>query len=315
MSSHVTIASKSEVRQVIELMMNGVTSDPQSMEELTTSWWRRLVFSRWVGPRLLQNQMDTFVIKDGDQIGAYLVVQYSGETAGTFDWALLGPTPEERIEQLAALLDEALDHVEENKLLPYFYFGIATPAPEDIQEVLEEIGLERIDYQLAQMRSSLPLEEMESSETLRLMPRLSSRFRTNTPHQIAHEYPDRPELAAVVETLHAVTLRSSKILSIQEEETMVGFVQQFKWRKEMRLLLALEPRLWGTEEERRILATAVRLVGGRFESVRLRTFSSAHLSASQSSFESMGFRLEEAPWERWIVALGDEEEEVGEDEA
>ncbi|RME65062.1 MAG: hypothetical protein D6790_02360, partial [Caldilineae bacterium] len=143
-------ANKTDIRHVLDLILAGVSSDPVSVEEMNRSWWRRVLFRRYFGPRLIGSQMDTFVAhrpEDGELVG-YLVVQYEGNVAGTFDWALTEPLTEETVEILADLIDHALDHVQETSQAPYFYFGLLADASSLITDALEELGFWLADYQL-----------------------------------------------------------------------------------------------------------------------------------------------------------------------
>ena len=84
-------ATSSQVREVLKLLVSGTTSDVTSMEQIAGSWWRRFLFMRWFGPRFLGKQMDTFVATEGDRILGFVIVQYDGDAAGTFDWAYVEP--------------------------------------------------------------------------------------------------------------------------------------------------------------------------------------------------------------------------------
>ena len=87
----------------------------------------------WFGPRFLGKQMDTFVAIKGERIIGFVIVQYDGDAAGTFDWAFAEPlTDKENREDFADLIDAALDHVEGQGLHPYFYFGFATSSPAEV---------------------------------------------------------------------------------------------------------------------------------------------------------------------------------------
>ena len=127
MVTEIAKANSTQVRAVVKMLISGVSSDVSSMEEIAGSWWRRLLFMHWFGPRFLVKQMDTFVATQGERIVGFLIVQYDGDAAGTFDWAYVEPlTVEENREEFADLIDAALDYVEGQGIHPYFYFGFAS---------------------------------------------------------------------------------------------------------------------------------------------------------------------------------------------
>ena len=299
-------ATPEQVRQVLNLLVSGVTSDVSSMEEIAGSWWRKFLFMRWFGPRLLSKQMDTFVASEGAAINGFVIVQYDGDAAGTFDWAYTKPLHmEENREEFADLVDTALDFVEDQGIHPYFYFGFATASAKEVHQVLEELGLAAADYQNTQMVGDLPLAEGPAlPEGLRVTPQISSRFGPRMSEFLVTVYPDaEDEEKEMIASIHTSTLRSSKVFLIVEEDDEIGFVQQFRWRDELRLLYVLPPRHWGTATERQLVAYLARTLQGKTRRLRLRTFSDAHMERSRRSLEGLGLTWQKAPWQRWVVAL------------
>ena len=310
MAIEIGVATPREIREVLNLLVSGVTSDVSSMEEIAGSWWRRFLFLRWFGPRFLGKQMDTFVATKGDSIIGFVIVQYDGDAAGTFDWAFLEPLNEdENREDFADLVDTALDHVEDQGIHPYFYFGFATASPAEVTQVLEELGLGSADYQNFQMVGKLPLTESPSlPEGFRIAPQISARSGAKIAEFLPSVYPETAqEETDMISSIHSSTLRSSKVFLILQEENEVGFVQQFRWRDELRLLLAIPPSLWGTEEERQLVAYLAWTLQGKTRRLRLRTFSERHTEKSRLSLEGLGLEWQQAPWQRWVVALEGEE--------
>ena len=310
MAIEIGIATPAQIREVLKLLVSGVTSDVSSMEEIAGSWWRRFLFLRWFGPRFLGKQMDTIVATEGDSIIGFVIVQYDGDAAGTFDWAFLEPLDEgDNREDFADLIDTALDHVEDQGIHPYFYFGFATASPPEVTQVLEELGLGWADYQNFQMVGDLPLRESPSlPEGLRITTQISARFGAKMAEFLPSVYPETaPEETELLSSIHSSTLRSSKVFLILQEENEIGFVQQFRWRDELRLLLATPPSLWGAEEERQIVANLAGTLQGKTRRLRLRTFGERHMDKSRPSFESLGLEWQQAPWRRWVVALESEE--------
>ena len=309
-------ANSGQVREVLTLLVSGVTSDVSSMEAIAGSWWRRLLFMHWFGPRFLGKQMDTIVATRGDRIIGFVIIQYDGDAAGTFDWAFVEPLEvEENRDDFADLIDSALDHVEEQGIHPYFYFGFATASPATVTQVLDEIGLRSADYQNTQMVGDLPLTETPPlPDGYRLAPQISARFGARMSELLPAAYPDAAaEETAMIASIHTSTVRSSKVFLVVEEDTEIGFVQQFRWRDELRLLLALPPKLWGTEVERQLTAHLAHSLQGNTQRLRLRTFSEGHLDRARLSFEGLGLQWQESPWQRWVVAL--EADENGEEPA
>ena len=319
MVTEISKASSGQVREVLRMLLEGVSSDVSSMEAIAGSWWRRPLFLYWFGPRFLGKQMDTFVATADESIIGFVIVQYDGDAAGTFDWAYVRPLEKESNRaDFADLIDTALDFVEGQGIHPYFYFGFATESPPEVRQVLEEIGLSPADYQTTQMVGALPLEESPSiPDGFRLSPQFTARFGPRLTEFLPALYQDAPaEEIEMLAAIHTNTIRSSKIFLVMEGTTELGFVQQFRWRDELRLLLALPRRLWGSETERQLVAYMAQAMQGQNERLRLRTFSKDHLAAAKHSLSSLGLTWEEAPWQRWVVALEPgQEQAVEENEA
>ena len=310
MVTEITKADSAQIRTVLKMLISGVSSDVSSMEEIAGSWWRRLLFMHWFGPRFLGNQMDTFVATQGERIIGFLIVQYDGDAAGTFDWAYVEPlTVKENREEFADLIDAALDYVEGQGIHPYFYFGFASAKESEIVQVLEDIGLRASDYQTTQMVGTLPLVELSTlPDGFRLTPQISARFGPRLNELLPAAYPDAAaEEIEMIATIHTSTLRSSKTYLVVEEDSEVGFVQHFRWRDELRLLIALPPRLWGSDSERQLVAYLAQILQAQNQGLRLRTFSREHLDAARESLSRLGLTWQKSPWQRWIVALSGEQ--------
>jgi len=342
MNYTITKADKKQIGVLLEMMLDGISSDPSSVAAMGKSWWRRLIFRYVVGPRMLTSQMTSFAAhKDDGEVVGYLVLQYEGDSAGTFDWAVTESLDEDGLEILGDLIEAALDHAEERGLTPIAYFGMQNDTDPRVAGLLIEMGFWLADYQVSQMRTTLPLQGGNGNgggklpAGITLKPQISVRFGNrlagfvqmdyDLPEADAgaeagaeeeveelekqtvdkHEYQglSLPERVEAICTLHESTLRASKIYLIQEDGKPVGIIQQFNWKEELRLLLALEPFLWGTETEQKILAAMPEFVGKQDGFLRVRTFSSEHLATSRENFEALGLRWEEAPWQRWVVGL------------
>ena len=317
MVTEIEKATSGQVREVLKLLISGVSSDVSSMESIAGSWWRRLLFMHWFGPRFLGKQMDTFVAIKGERIIGFVIVQYDGDAAGTFDWAFAEPlTDKDNREDFADLIDAALDHVEGQGLHPYFYFGFATSSPAEVKQVLDEIGLRLADYQTTQMVGTLPLAETaQMPDGFRLSPQIAGRSGPRITELLPSVYPGAPpEEIEMIASIHTNTLRSSKIFLIAEEGTEIGFVQQFRWRDELRLLYVLPDRLWGSDAERQLVANLAQTMQGRNLTLRLRTLSKDHLGAARASLSRLGLAWEQAPWQRWVVSLSGEQDREQEDE-
>jgi len=341
MTYTISKANKQQIGIILDLMLDGVSSDPTSVAALGKKWWQRLPFRYILGPRMLTSQMTTFAAEKEGRVVGYLVLQYEGDTAGTFDWAVTEPADEDGLDILGDLIEAALDHAEERGDTPLGYFGMQNDSDPRIGALLTEMGFWLSDYQAAQMRTTLPLAESSPLPAgIAIKPQISLRFGDRLAEFVRMDYdlPDdeddeededqneeeaetglpateqassSPEalglsLADQVEAianLHASTLRASKLYLIEEEGEPVGIIQQFNWRDELRLLIALEPFLWGTEVEQQLVAAMPEFVGKRTGYLRVRTFSREHLTASRERFEALGLRWEEAPWQRWVVGL------------
>jgi hypothetical protein len=313
-------ANGKQVKTAIDLMFAGVSSDPSSMESLKNNWWQRLIFQNLIGPRMFQGQMDSFVAVDtpgsADILG-FLIVQYTGDLAGTFDWGVRRsltrqePTAEE-LEVLSKLLSAGLDWLEEHKSYPHFYFGLMSDSSLKIKAALEEEGLWLPDYQLVQMVAPFPLQENPSMpEELKVTLQLPAQFRARALELMRYDYvcpedaseEDFEEDLDAVAALHTATLRSAKLLRVQQEDEDVGFIQHHQWKDELRLTLSLKPHLWGTDLERQLVAALPGQLGRGSRRIRLRSFSQQHTDASREQWSSLGFKWEIAPWQRWMVGM------------
>ena len=346
MTYTISKANKQQIGIILDLMLDGISSDPTSVAALGKKWWQRIAFRYVVGPRMLTSQMTTFAAnKDGRVVG-YLVLQYEGDVAGTFDWAVTEPADEDGLEILADLIETALDHAEERGLTSLAYFGMQNDTDPRIAGLLTELGFWRADYQSSQMRMALSqTDSIPLPAGIAVKPQISARFGDRLAEFVRMDYdlpdpdaddpdaddpdaddpdaddpddenteafePDEQEYQGLsvverveaIHKLHETTLRASKIYLIEEDGEPVGIVQEFNWKSELRLLLMLEPFLWGTETEQKLLAALPEFIGKRSSHLRVRTMSRAHLTASKESFEALGLAWEEAPWQRWVVGL------------
>jgi hypothetical protein len=309
-------AAKGEVSQVIRLMLSEVSSDPSGMAELRRNVLQRLVYQYLVAPRLLISQMDTLVATGEEGLLGYLIVQYMGSVAGTFDWAVLPSVPAgEHDDVLADLLDAALDRVEEHGHSSHFFFGLMAKKAKRITPVLKELGFGLLDYQLVQMVSHLPLEEeLSMPEDIRIVAQIPARFQEQVPELIALDYPEDPEasperaadLAADREAaiaIHSPMIGGARLFSLKQGDEAIGFVQRTQWRDELRLLFSLKSELWNTPLERQLVSGLISLLRGGAGRVRLRSFSLAHLATSRPTLETLGLQWEGSPWHRWILDL------------
>lgn len=315
MVTEIAKATPEQIREVLNMLVSGATSDASSMQEIAGTWWRRLLFMRWFGPRFLGKQMDTFVATRGADIIGFLIVQYDGDSAGTFDWAFVEPLDNEKNrEDFVDLIDTALDYLEDQGLYPYFYFGFATASSPEIAQLLEEIGLRSADYQTNQMVGSLPLDETSGlPDGFTVAPQISARFNARMADLLPAAYPGASTAEVdMIASIHTSTLRSSKVFVILEDGNEIGFVQQFRWREELRLLFALPPQLWGSAAEHQLVAHFAQKMQGQNRQIRLRTFSQGHLEAARNSLSGLGLTWEQAPWQRWVVGLEGNQDEEGE---
>lgn len=327
MSYTITKANKQQIGPVLELMLDGISSDPTSVAALGKSWWQRMIFRHLIGPRMLRNQMVTFIAERDGRVVGYLVIQFEGETAGTFDWAVTDPLDGEGIDILGDLIEAALDDVEARGQYPLAYFGMQSSTDSRVAKLLGEMGFWLADYQMGQLRGPLPLAgATEMPDGIAIKPQISLRFGGRLAEFVRMDFdlPDEAEaaeggaapaeeaneqglsLAAQIDaicTLHESTLRASKIYLVEEEGEAVGVIQQFNWKNELRLLLALEPFLWGTETEQRLVGAMPAFLNKQDGYLRVRTFSSDHMQTSRESLAALGLTYEEAPWQRWIVGL------------
>lgn len=302
---HAHHANKSEIRQVAQLMLAGISSDPGSMQGLASSWWKRLFFERAAAPRFLRQQMDTLVVSQSGQVTGYLALQYSGAGAGVFDWGVAPAMDGEGMAVFKALLKQALKMVAERENYDFFYIGLLADLPH-VPAILQEQDFSLLDYQLVQVEASLPMHfELARKEKLILTPKIAQRYRPQLLELLQVDYPDDPELAQAAAAVHATLIGNSKLYEISLDSEVAGVVQQTTYQNESRSLYALKPALWNSDAERQLVAALVAQLSGRAKRVRLRTFSRAHLEASRPLLESMGLDWKESVWHRWVKRVED----------
>ena len=291
----------------------------QYCESLKSSWWQRFSFQTLIGPRMFQSQMDSFVAvrkpRSAELLG-FLIFQYSGDLAGTFDWAVARslidqePTAEE-VEVMTALLHEGLNWLEENKPYAYFYFGLLSDSSPAIKAVLEGEGMWLPDYQLVQMMADGPLAENPSlPDDLEISLQTTKQFQERVLALLRMDYirPQDEDEAEFNEDLdaiaamHKATLRSAKLFLVQYQGEDVGFVQQHTWKDELRLTFALKPDLWGSATERSLMAALPGQLAPNARRIRLRSFSGAHLAAAARSSNRSAFNGKKHPGNvGWLV--------------
>lgn len=312
------LASKQQIKQAVDLLLSGTSSDPQGLAEFTSSWWKRTMFKYSAGPRALGQQMDTFVVGQSGGLLGFLAVQYGGKAAGVFEWGVSRPITEEPRtdgEQiLRALVRAALAHVEDLETFDHFYMGMMATATA-AAAVLEDEGFYPADYQSAQLVGTLPLAKPDGVTTppgLSFAPKVARTFRNDMDRLLRLDYPgdseDAQDARDTAAALHLTIVGNPRLVQISLADhdgkaEAVGFVQLNRYKDEQRVLYALAPHLWGTETEVAILSTVLAPPLVRNGRLRLRTFSRGHMAASRPALEAaFGLTWEEAMWRRYVVA-------------
>ena len=312
------VASKEQIKQTVDLLLSGVSSDPKGMAEFASSWWKRTIFKYSAGPRVMGRQMDTFVVSQSGGVLGYLSVQYGGDSAGAFEWGVSRPITQDArtdgAQILRALVRTALDHVEEQETFTHFYIGMMSTET-DAAMILEEEGFYPADYQLSQMVGRLPLRKDEGASTpagLSFSPKVARTYRSDMDRLLRLDYPgddeDAQDARDTAAALHLTVVGNPRLVQIDMENEAgeseaVGFLQINRYKDQQRVLYSLAPHLWGTETEVGILRTVLAPPLVRTGRLRLRTFSWDHMHASRPALEAaFGLSWEESLWRRYVVA-------------
>ncbi len=307
---HCRPATSSDYARVIELWMAGVSSDRVAIDQIANTWWKRLLFRYVAGRKIFIQDLETHVIEGPDGICGYVGLQYAADSVSVFDWGLdLKWEPEGR-RAFTLMLDALLEQVYDRDDIESFVLGMETHT-HNIKEILAEEDFHRLDYQVSQLVSDLPLDHPQERQDIELVLafQLSHTYGDQMERWIAVDYNQDTDLAETVIAIHQALPTKSRIYEIKLQETSIGFVLYSSHQGEGRFLYALDPKVWGHVAEKLLLTAFCTQLAAKDRRVRIRTFSSRHMEASRTTLEELGLKWEPAPWERWIHLLYEDTEE------
>lgn len=295
--------------KVIDMWMAGISSDRVAITSIADTWWKRLLFKHVAGRRIFVQDMETFVIETERGLCGYVGLQKEGNTISVFDWGLAMNWDGSAEEAFSVLMDGILDQAYEENETEYLILGMEKeegPVP----SIVSEMDFYLLDYQSQQLVTVLPiLSPMDRGEIELSLSRQVDRDYIETKAKwIKAEYSEDQQADAVASVHNSIPSRA-QIFEIKLAQEAVGFVQVSTHKEQARFIFALERDLWGTDFEKLLLTSFCSQLSKNAKNARVRTFSSAHMKASKSALESLGLDWEEAPWERWIHVLYEENDE------
>ena len=297
--------------KVIDLWMRGVSSDRVAIDQIANTWWKRLLFRYVAGRKIFMQDMETSVVlKDGSLCG-YYGLQAAADTMSIFDWGLDLDWNTEGQKVFSLMVENILDDVYERDDDTESLVIGTERHEQDVRAALEQSDFEPLDYQIAQMVTELPLahNEPRGDMDLHLTLRNAHSFGEAMEDWIGVDYRGDKRTTDIVLPIHSALPVRTVTYEILDGEDPKGFVQYSSHNHEARFLYALEPDLWGSPLERLAVTAFCTQLGHKQQRIRLRTFSLAHLHASQESLASLGLKFELAPWERWVHLLFEENED------
>ncbi len=300
-------AQTADYPKVIEMWMAGISSDRVAITSVADTWWKRLLFKHVAGRRIFVQDMDTFVIETDQGLCGYVGLQIEENTTSVFDWGLALNWDGAAEEAFLVLIEGILDCAYASEETECLVLGMEK-GNRSVGSIVSQQDFFLLDYQTQQLVTGLPLQNPIDRGALELsLARQADRqYMEAKAKWIGVEYTNQG-LAEAVASVHNSIPSRSEIFEIRLAQEPVGYVQGAKHKDQARFIYALNSQLWGTEFEKLLLTSFCSQLSKNADKVRIRTFSAAHMEVSRPALETLGLVWEEAPWERWIHLLFEEE--------
>ena len=307
-------AGTADYPKVIDMWMAGISSDRVAIASIADTWWKRLLFKYVAGRRIFVQDMDTYVIETDRGLCGYVGLQRDEDTTSVFDWGLALHWDGAAEEAFQVLMEGILDSAYDSEETEHLIMGMEKDKG-PVRTMVSQQDFFLLDYQTQQLVTDLPLANPLERGTLELSLALQADrgYKEAKAKWIGAEYADH-NVAEVVAAVHNSIPSRAKVYEIRMAEKPVGFVQGVTHQNQARFIYALGPELWGTDFEKLVLTSFCTQLAKSARTVRIRTFSVAHMEASRGNMESLGLTWEEAAWERWVHLLYENdlnEEELG----
>lgn len=307
---HCRRAAASDYAHVIDMWMSGISSDRVAIEHIANTWWKRLLFRYVAGRKIFVQDLETHVIEGPSGVCGYVGLQYAAESVSVFDWGINLDWEPQGKQAFSLMLDSLLELVYERDDVESFVIGLEKHT-DNVRDILMEEDFHLLDYQALQVVGDLPLAHPQERENieLTLSLQLSHAYGEQIAQWIETDYNGNKGLAEEVIPVHTSLPTKSKIYEIKLQQTPIGFVLYSSHQGEGRFLYALEPKVWGHDAEKLLVTAFCTQLAARDQRVRVRAFSSDHMTASRTALEDLGLQWEPAPWERWVHLLYENEDE------
>lgn len=301
-------ARTEDYRQVIDMWMSGISSDRIAIAQIANTWWKRLLFRYVAGRKIFIQDMETHVVENEQGLCGYVGLQYEENSVSVFDW---GVQPEWQAggeaafqAMLDAILDQAYDREESDILV----IGLEINN-QSVRDLLADQDFVLLDYQMSQLATALPLAHTQprGEIALALSHKPPRSYTEEIEAWIRADYADDDRISEVVIPIHRTMPVRAQIYEIKLADEPVGHVHFSSHQDEGRFLYALQPALWGQDEEKLLITAFCTQLARNLKRVRVRTFSAAHMEASRAGLETLGLQWEKAPWERWVHLLYEED--------
>lgn len=296
-------ASKREIKEITAWFVQERNKDSR-FANLARTPWQRLIFGRWVLPRYLQSQANTFILEQEGRTAGFAVIEQAGEAVTLTDFEVQAGYD---VDSLLLALTRTTEELARDREYRY-----ARVAPLDTSEpqlaLFRSAGYQLVDYYLWCFEGELAGGQLSEQVVLRaLNPKdgLDRRL-----HFLRQEL-DASQVAgrAVIEE-SLLPKRPSAFPSFgvelagaegSVESQQIGYLS---WRPDERrdgvnsIAVSLDPACWGTPLEVQAVAGAVQKHGnGRPAPVRVMISTTAHADTAAAGFAAVGLtrRLDARP--------------------
>lgn len=288
----VRIAQKSEIKQVMDLLVLERSRFP-AFARLMRNPWQRALYLRWVTPRYLRTSANTFVLlQDGDLAG-YAVAEQSGEAVHLADFVVTGSY--DRRPLLAILFEK----VELLAIDRGYRFLRASPweADEETMAIFDEAGFHLLDYYLWAFCGVAQQIEPPANINLRALGnRVHAERRTHflKGELDASENPGREVIDAIFlkRRLPPFKAFAIELAEPASDPVDIGYLSPRPNERDdgvLSLVISLDPTYWGTELERQIIGGFLSESGqGAASPARVLVSTTAHADRIEGMIAGLG---------------------------
>lgn len=260
----VRIAQKSEIKSVMDLLVQERSRFP-SFARLMNSPWRRVLYQKWVTPRYLRTSANTFVLLQNGELAGYAVAEQSGEAVHLADFVVTDGYDRR------PLLAIVFQKVEQLAIDRNYRFLRASPweADDETMAAFDAAGFQLLDYYI--WAFSGEVAGVESPAAVNLRP-LANKEHGELRAQFlemeldASDNPGREVIDAIFLRRRLPPFKAFAIERAEPEGDPVdiGYLSPRPNERDdgvLSLVISLDPAYWGTEIE-------IQTLGGFLSGVR-----------------------------------------------